>query len=467
MLTTSAWIRVLVCSGPRQVINAFTLKSVYEAKFLVDSDNFEDSFVGFFKKIGELYEKDYRQALILSGMCFTLVIWVFSALFLLAAIFFYVFFLFHWLPSADGGLAGYCERKVTKALLRIVTEKVNKALAKGQHDRFRAEGKAIKKGEKPQLDRAATLPTLPDVGPVKDDSLPVMPMLGRNETMTTLPAYTSRPPSPGHIELSNMDRKRPLPSRNGTGTSYSSNAPLIGGAADMGYDRSNSPAPTVPDLDMGMYAPPHRPGTSNSQRSFGPQMGHMNSNSSSSLRTPITESPGGMSNNPMPPFGGPPRTRTMDSYGQGRDQSSRASPAPPRPHDGYNPGGRSSPAPSRPYEAYDSQGRSTPDAFNAYRGGQPTPRPQEYANQQPYQPSRGVTGPVPGRNPQYAPQRNMTAPMPPRAPGANYSERPSTPQSMRGPPQNYNGPGTPQGQRGPPRGAPYGYDVESQGGRGY
>lgn len=451
-----AWIRVLVCSGPRQVINAFTLKSVYEAKFITDSKNFEDSFVGFFKKIGELYETDYRQALILSGMCFTLVVWVFSALFLLAAVLFYVFFLFHWLPRADGGLAGYCERKVNKALLRIVTEKVNKALAKGQHNRFKAEIKAVKKGEKPQLDRAATLPTLPNVGPVADDSLPSMPMLGRNETTTTLPAYTSRPGSPGNIELSNMDRKRPVPSRNGTNASYASNAPLMGGAADMGYDRSHSPAPTVPNIDLGML-PPQRPGTSSSQRSFGPRpgMGHLNTNSNASLRTPITDSPGGMSNNYPGPLSGPPR----DNYGQsGRDYSPRQPPAPTRQYEAYSQDGRSSPAPTRQYDAYASEGRSTPEAFNPYRGGQPPPRQNQ--NQQQYQPSRSVTGPMPGRGPQYAPQRNMTAPMPPRAPG-NYSERPMTPQG-RGPPQNYNGPGTPQGQRGPPRGAPYGYDPEAQ-----
>lgn len=443
---------------------------MYEAKLITDSKNAEDSFLNFFKKIGELYETDYRQAIILSGMCFTLVVWVFSALFLLAAILFYVFFLFHWLPRADGGLAGYCERKVNKALLKVVTEKVNKALAKGQYKAARMNT------EKPELARAATLPTLPNIDVGKEDSLPTMPVLGRTETNTTLPPYTSRPASPGNFELSNLDRKRPVPSRSGTmasNTSYSSNAPLIGGAADMGYGRSASPVPTLPDIDLSML-PPQRPGTSNSQRGFGPRPGleHMNSNSNSSLRTPVTESPIGM-NNDRPPFSGPIRSntsRTMDSYGMdsysqpGPDYSARQPQPPTRQYGAYNPEGRSSPAPSRPYDAYGQN------------------------NQPPYQPSRSATGPVPPRGPQYIPQpqRNMTAPMPPRGPGSNFSERPLTPQGTRGPPQNFGGPGgnfserpstpqgtrgapqnfggpgTPQGQRGPPRGAPYGYDVESQ-----
>ncbi|KAM5348769.1 hypothetical protein ACJ41O_008592 [Fusarium nematophilum] len=159
-----SWIRVIVCSGPRQVLNAFTLKSVYEAKLLTTSDNVGESITGFFDKIKVLAEEDYQQALILSGMCFTVVIWVFSALFLLAAVLFWVFFLYHWIPRADGGLSGYCERKVTKALMKIVTKTVNKALAREEANRLRAEVKAAKKnGEKPPMERTATLP---NIGPV-------------------------------------------------------------------------------------------------------------------------------------------------------------------------------------------------------------------------------------------------------------------------------------------------------------
>ena len=234
-----AWIRVLLCSGPRQVVNAFTFVSVYQSKLAVSESSVEGSITGFFEKIGALAEEDYQQAVILFGMCFTFVIWVFSALFLLAAVLFYVFFLWHWLPRADGGLRGYCARKVNQALRKIVTKKVNKALAKSQAKQEKAMA------EKPILDRAATLPTLPNIVPgpspmpTKSDALPEMPSLARAETGTTLPAYSSRGGTPGNIEMESMSSRRPIPSRTGTmGTmgsaaSYSSKTPLVGAAADI------------------------------------------------------------------------------------------------------------------------------------------------------------------------------------------------------------------------------------------
>lgn len=213
-------------------------------------------------------------------MAFTFVIWVFSFIYLLLAVLFYVFFLFHWIPRADGGLTGYCERKVNKALLKIVTKKVNKALAKNQADRMKAELKAAKKtGEKPfAFERTATLP---DIGPVKDDSLPEMPMLGRSETGSSLPPYQARSTSPG-IEMNELGQSRYGHNRTGTvasNTSYSARAPLVAAAADMGYGRAGSPAPSFNGM------PPSRPATSNSQRSFGqrPGMGPTYANSGPGL----------------------------------------------------------------------------------------------------------------------------------------------------------------------------------------
>ncbi|POR38466.1 Uncharacterized protein TPAR_01325 [Tolypocladium paradoxum] len=318
-----SWIRVILCSGPRQVVNGFTLKSVYEAKLAPTATSVDGAILGFFDKIRALATEDYQQAVILSGMCFTLVVWVFSALYLLSAVLFYVFFLFHWIPRADGGLTGYCERKVNKRLTSIVTKKVNKALAKGQAKRERADALAMKNGEKPQLERAATLPTLPDVGgPGKEDSLLEMPVLGRSETTTTLPVYSSRPGTPNSFELRAMDQKRPIQSRTGTSgstPSYSSRAPLLGAAADMGYGRA-SPEPSLTDVNFGAM-PPQQPGTSNSQRSYGPRPGYgrMNGNStSSSLRNPVTASPAPTDTDTVPPFSGPSRTPTahsLNAYG--------------------------------------------------------------------------------------------------------------------------------------------------------
>jgi hypothetical protein len=396
------------------VVNAFTFKSVYEARLTPDAGNFETSFTGFFDNIKILAEEDYQQALILGAMCFTFVIWVFSFLFLLAAILFYVFFLWHWLPRADGGLRGYCARKVNQRLRQIVTAKVNRALAKGEASRFKA---AEKNGEKPPMDSFATLPTLPNVGPVgttfvaakprTDDDLPQMPTVGRDETTTTLPVYSSRP---GSIEMGVMNQTRPKPSRTGTmassAPSYSSRAPLVGGAADMGQGQPASP---------GLYA-----GSDAGYSNGGPRM-----------NTPASQ--GG--------YGRAPSLRNMPSAGSSLrappSDYSRSTPAP-RQYDAYTPG-------------YDNRSASP---AGGYRDRTPGPPRQ--------QPSRSATGPMPMRGPNQQPHRNMTAPGPPRGPTpAQY-----TPYDGRAPPptQDYGRSGTPQGQQ---RGNPYGYDVESQWDRRY
>lgn len=190
-------------------------------------------------------------------MAFTFVIWVFSVLYLLLAVLFYVFFLFHWIPRADGGLTGYCERKVNKALLKIVAKRVNKALAKNEAKAAMAFGE-----KPPHLDRAATLP---NVGPINNDALPQMPTAAHHTTAS----FNARSPS---IEMSPLDGSRNGHMRTGTANSNSSfgaNASLIRGAADMGYARTESPAPSLPPMDLNNM-PPQRPNTSNSQRGYRP-----------------------------------------------------------------------------------------------------------------------------------------------------------------------------------------------------
>lgn len=213
-------------------------------------------------------------------MVFTLVIWIFGALSLILAVLFYLLFLWHYIPNADGGLSGYCERKINRRLAKIVSVKVNKAIEEEERKRVRADAKAIKKGEKP-VGRQATLPTL--FNPKDNDSLPQMPMLNRNDTMATLPLYESRPGTPSGqattatFELSSLDQKRPANGRNFTGTSlmsttsFDSNAPLMNNASDMGYGRSGSPAPSIPalpPLDTNGYPlPPARSLTNQSNAS--------------------------------------------------------------------------------------------------------------------------------------------------------------------------------------------------------
>src|SRR3569833_63078 len=239
--TLTAWIRVIVCSGPRQVVNALTQQTNNNTHNTTTKTKDENTLMDFFKKIRLLAVTDPREALMLSGMLFTLVIWVFSFLFLLAAVLFFLFYLWGHITRSDGGLRGFCARKVNKRLTQIVTKKVNKAILNEERQRRKAEFKAAKAGQRPGMELKATIP---DVG---DDKLPEMPMLSRSDTMTTLPVYTSRPGTAGSFELGAMDQKQqrpPMPSRSVTsasGSTYSARAPLLGHAADPGMMRSGSP----------------------------------------------------------------------------------------------------------------------------------------------------------------------------------------------------------------------------------
>lgn len=442
--------------------------------------------LGFFDKLRKLAMEDQRQMVILSGMLFTLVIWIFSALFLLAAILFYVCFLWHWIPRADGGLSAYCERKVNKSLTKIVHEKVEKAFAEEEQKKLRAEAEVARKQgfEPPKLSRQATLPTLPDIG--EPDKLPEMPQLDRNPTNATLPPYTSRPGSPGSIELGALDRKQPpMPSRRGTSTTttssntYAPEAPLVGNASDMGYSmptssRAGSTAPSRRGDDY--HGPPPQPppppmrgNTSHSLRNGGrPPLHHASTFSSSSsatfhLHNTMTESPVSYSSENMPSFPHPARTPTapaLDSYGRVPSGPGRPSYA----ESSTYSSGRASPAPM----AF-SDRSGTPQALR--------PGPADF---QPRHPTRSATGPMspngpgirpghrhgpgsgPGPGPRHVPRRNMTAP--PAQQDDDYFDYYS---------DYFDGAGTSQGQQPDPRGlGAHGFDrfdtdLESQRGPRY
>lgn len=391
---------MIVCSGPRQVINAATLYSVYDADLAnKDATSIDRSLVGFFENIKQLAEDDYQQVLILAAMAFTLIIWVFSALFLIAAVLFYVLFLWHWIPRADGGLSGYCARKVNASLVNIVKTRVNKALEKEQKSRLKAEYKHTKAtGEKPTLARQATLPTIPDLGPGLDgDKLPEMPTMQRSDTYTTLPPYASRPGTPGSIEMNAMDQKRAVPSRTGTSSSkpYSARAGLVANASEMGTSSPLSPAPSVPSVDYNRYgspAPisPSAPGgysRAGTQPSNG--LRHQTSTSSSSFGARYAETP---SNYVEMPYPAPARSPTARPDGYGN--------LPPIPQGS-----------ARPFSPVD--GRSSP-ASSVYsnRSGPTLPRnpgqhqsPLNGGGFQAYQPGRSAMGPAPYRPQQQQPQQ--------------------------------------------------------------
>ncbi|KAK4154758.1 hypothetical protein C8A00DRAFT_14117 [Chaetomidium leptoderma] len=468
-----SWIRTILCSGPRQAINALTLYSVYNAKLQISQDSFEASLADFFDKIRALATEETRQAVILSGMLFTLVIWVFSFLSLLLAALFFIFFLWNYIPREDGGLTGFCERKVNKRLKQIVSIKINKAMAEDERKRKKAE---LREAKKNGGDRPMTMkPSLP----VLDDNLPGMPTLSRADTFASYSEKPSRPNTPGSFEMNALGGRPPMPLRSETNATtssqYSAKAPLLDSAAGMGMTRSELPTPTLPPLDSGSY-PPSRTATSASNRSYGPgpQPQRMASNGSS-LRAGYTASPAPYPSETMPSLPAPvmspvgpynsyqgsgpnqPRGRlphpsdnrsTFDDYSSGR-----ASPAPnqPRdrlpypgdnrpPFDDYS-GGRASPAPTlprlQPFDDY-SSGRASPaptlprlqhpgdnrSPFDDYSSGRASPAPSTTTyRSNPMSPRgmgpdgypnpiRSATNPMPPRGaPQFPPPRAMTQAM--------------------------------------------------------
>ncbi|KAI0394257.1 hypothetical protein F5Y17DRAFT_269338 [Xylariaceae sp. FL0594] len=373
-----SWIRVLVCSGPRQVVNALTLYGLFTSDLTPkDASSFNSTVQGFFANFKALAAENSKQAVIFSGMLFTLIIWIFSFLFLLIGVLFFVFFLWHYIPRQDGGLHGYCERKVNKRLKSIVTKTINKAIAKEDLKFVRAEDKLP--GGQPRLERQATLPPIMDLDLENGDKLPEMPMLQRNDTVSTLPAYTSRPGTPGSIELASLEQKRPMPTRQGTNltsvstSSYSSRASLVNSAAEMGSDRFPSPEPTLPHIDMTGYEPP-RHGTPMSNRSFDQQLPMYAQRSADSLA--------GMPDRVLSPVSAPNGFSGPSGYPMNRPYP------PPMPNDG----GRSSQA-SSSSSAYPRRGGP---GYHHHPPPRSASKQPPLAQRQRFMPQRNVTAPQGG-----------------------------------------------------------------------
>ena len=240
-----AWLRIVFAEGPRQVVNALTLYSVMRLNLIPEGEHAAregNSPVGqFFVNIGVLAGKNHLQAVILFGMLWTLIIWVLSVLSLIISIILYLVFLWHHIPTDAGGLSGYCRQKINRRMERVVKTKVDKALRKENELRARAEARAAREGNDIKKQ-----PTLPNLGDSSSD-LGDFPGLSRQTTMTTLPEYSSRPgtstnPSNASLPtLPDLSERPQMPQRvvtqgsENSWTSYSSNAPLLSGAGEMGY----------------------------------------------------------------------------------------------------------------------------------------------------------------------------------------------------------------------------------------
>ncbi|RMZ90727.1 hypothetical protein DV736_g2050, partial [Chaetothyriales sp. CBS 134916] len=263
-----AWLRIVFAEGPRQVINAITLYSVTKTDLLPEGKHSatdgNSKFGQFWVNVGLLADQDRLQAVVLFGMLWTLVIWIFAAICLALSVVLYLLFLWHHIPSGDGGLASYCRIKINRRMERIVKVKVDKALKQENEIRARQEAKAARDGF--ELKKQPTLPSL-------DVAIDSLPPLSRQTTSTTLPEYSSRPGSAGN----DLDSPPPMPSLPQTApaesyyhsktrgsdtswSSYASNAPLMHQAADMASSPPGSAANpyTAPGAWNARPPPPSR-----------------------------------------------------------------------------------------------------------------------------------------------------------------------------------------------------------------
>ena len=185
----------------------------------------------------------------------------------------YITFLWHHIPSTDGSLTHFCRRKIEKRLNQVVRKIVDEAIAREQKARIKqtATGGTGASVSMPTTDFKRQ-PTLPVLDP--NAKIPSAP-ISRKTTQSDLTPFKAGPESPFGTPLTSPFGARPAsprpsnlsgalhqertvpdmlapdhssrpPSRNTTQSSlhsypsYTSDAPLMNSAGEMGYDRDRS-----------------------------------------------------------------------------------------------------------------------------------------------------------------------------------------------------------------------------------
>ncbi|KAK7517820.1 hypothetical protein IWZ03DRAFT_414648 [Phyllosticta citriasiana] len=445
-------IRILLAEGPRQVVNALTLWAAMKADLLPVGDHAaKDNTSGvdqFFKNLETLADQNKEQAVILSTMLFTLVVWVFSALALILAAVFYLLFLWHYIPSVDGSLSRYCRRKVDKRLDRVVSNTTRAALDKADKEIRLEEEKAARKAAanaaadgRPTIPRNPTLPNLNG----SPESLESDFKYQRSDqsSVSTLPLYSSRQPTRsnssttlGSANRSQVSRKPTLPQLPPAGihrtdtqdsswssTSYGSNATLLGNASDMGGNRGppryNSPAPPVPPIN-----PQYERSLTNGpqQRAFTPAGRPVPTPNPGRGGPPAVGRPDG--------YGPPRRNDTGFSVGQDRSFTPMGHPQGPPPQNRGTPGPGMYGPPPRSDTAFSAGQQRSFTPHGQPPMGQPHMAQQDYYNHMEH-----GRGPTPMGRPSPGPMRNHT-PMGryiPAPPGHGESEFASYDYNRRSP----------------------------------
>jgi len=236
-------VRIVLAEGPRQAVNAITLYSVMQANLIPVGKHAamhgHSAFVQFWYNLQILADQHVEESVILFTMLFTLCIWVVSALSLIIAVAIYIFFLWHYIPQADGRLSVYCRRKIDRRLEKIVSAKLRKVMEK---DARRRNGDKLMKKYGEVLVTELRGPTLPIIADPEHDI--VLAPLSRTTTHSTTPTFTRLPP-PGAWEpsLPMLEDELPVPrsiSRQASSSTlprndYESDASLLRGVAPLGY----------------------------------------------------------------------------------------------------------------------------------------------------------------------------------------------------------------------------------------
>lgn len=274
--------RIIFAEAGRQVVNGVTLWSLTQKNVVPLGDHAArdgtSPFIQFWDNLGGYFSRNVKEAIVFCTMLFTLVIFVISALSLIAAIILYIAFLWHYVPQSDGRLSNYCKRKIDKRLTKIVGDKVKQAVSADSiqsipTDKFGSEY------EKAGIRRQPTLPDL-DVcvtpgsaqfGLVRDDTSSSMKSFGSKSSSPSRPAISLRQqPSLPNIEPGPAPRPR-FPVRSDTmqsgstysNKSYESNAPLLRHADGMGYSAPSYPMQPMsrgpPGMAIGYGRPPPGP----------------------------------------------------------------------------------------------------------------------------------------------------------------------------------------------------------------
>ncbi|KAF2009544.1 hypothetical protein BU24DRAFT_358086 [Aaosphaeria arxii CBS 175.79] len=462
---------IILAQGPRIAINALTLWAVMEAQIIPTGDHAapkdRSPVIQFFVNIETIINEGNKQeTVIYFTMLFSLVIWVIAFLSLFLSLIFYVFFLWHYVPSSDGTLTNYCRRIIESRLELIVNKKVKKALEKQDQKRRKDEQRAIKKGD---LDAPSLrAPTLPKLGGPDDDTASVFSM----STTTTLPPYAPNGPTRSNTMSSSNTvgtarsmqkptlpslNERPIPGRNDTDTSYASNAPLLTQAESMGMA---SPIPPLPPLDQNgdyMNSRPMPGGLPS--RPYSPMTQGRGSPAPRQPRSALPPVNTSYGNGPMSPQNGPGRVLspnqaypprghgpsglgdpTFSPY-EGRGQAMGAeyelSPVDMTPSDYMAPQLPNALRPGSPAMSTSSVGSAVPPRVGT--AGPPNARPGLPASLQSAIQRREASQPIPNRGPNgyVGQQRSATAPIPPQGYGQGPAPRSNTTTPGAGP-RGYN-----------------------------